>query len=482
MTSICTNSQNTLNINTKHPQVVLSCGQRIIESMNTQEMWGTTLSFIEKEISKPNFQTWFKDTCILKIDDGVVYVGVPNAFVEEWLSNKFNQLILKTLRENFEGVHSLKYTVVKGDIKRTLEDKIPESKRASELPLHDHFVNKDDNLNPRYTFETFVIGSFNELAHAAAQAVIKNPGSSYNPFFIHGNTGHGKTHLIQAIGNEIKKIYPDKKVFYITSEKFSGDYVRALQTNKITDFKEKYRKYDVLIMDDIQFFSNKEKLQEELFHLFNTFHDNNKQIVFSSDQHPNFIPGLESRLISRFGSGMIVDIPVPDHESRMAIIKTKSVSRGYNLHPDVIDFLATYIASNVREIEGVLNTIFIQTDLKDKVLSLNEVRELVRHSARPKKIVSVKDVVKTISDFYNIPEESIYEKTRRKEIIKPRQIIMYILREDFNISFPSIGQKMGGRDHTTVIHSCEKIKNDLKKDPALGQEINQLRGILTNIM
>ncbi|PIR37263.1 MAG: chromosomal replication initiator protein DnaA [Candidatus Zambryskibacteria bacterium CG10_big_fil_rev_8_21_14_0_10_42_12] len=455
---------------------------RIIVSMNTQDMWTTALSFIEKEISKPNFQTWFKDTCIVKIEDGVVNIGVPNAFVEEWLANKFNQLILKTLRENFEGIHSLKYVVIKGDMRRHLDDKVPESKRSQELPLHDHYVNKEDNLNPRYTFDTFIIGSFNELAHAAAQAVIKNPGIGYNPFFIHGNTGHGKTHLIQAIGNEIKKKNPEKRIYYITSEKFGQDYVKALQTNKIAEFKEKYRKYDVLIMDDIQFFSSKEKMQEELFHLFNAFHDSNKQIVFSSDKHPNFIPGLESRLISRFGSGMIVDIPIPDHESRMAIIKSKAQLRGYNLHPDVIDFLATYIASNIREIEGVLNTIFIQTDLKDRVLSLNEVRELVRNSARPKKIVSVKDVVKTISEYYGINEESIYEKTRKKEIIKPRQVIMYILREDFNISFPSIGQKLGGRDHTTVIHSCEKIKVDIKKDPSLTQELDQIRGILTNIM
>lgn len=450
--------------------------------MNTQEMWKVTLSCVEKEISKPNFQTWFKDTYIIKVEDGVVFLGVPNAFVEEWLSNKFNSLILKILRENFDGIHTIKYTIIKGDVKRHLEEKVTEIKRSTELPLHDHYINKENNLNPRYTFESFVIGSFNELAHAAAQAVIKNPGVGYNPFFIYGNTGHGKTHLIQAIGNAVKDNHPNKKVYYITSEKFGSDYVKAIQTNKISEFKENYRKYDVLIMDDIQFFSNKEKMQEELFHLFNTLHDANKQIVFSSDQHPNFIPGLESRLISRFGSGMIIDIPTPDHESRMAIIKTKAQLKGYTLKNDVIDFLATYIATNIREIEGVLNTIFIQTDLKGKDLSLNEVRELVRHSARPKKIVSVKDVVKIISDFYGINDESIYEKTRRKEIIKPRQIIMYILREDFNISFPSIGQKLGGRDHTTVIHSCDKIKKDLKNNPSLNQEINQIRGILTNVV
>jgi chromosomal replication initiator protein len=346
-----------------------------------------------------------------------------------------------------------------------------------ELPLTE-YINRDDNLNPRYTFETFVIGPFNELAHAAAQAIIRQPGIVYNPLFIYGNSGHGKTHIIQAIGNYIKNHNREKRVFYTTSEKFTSDIVNSLQTNKISQLKDKYRKYDVLIMDDIQFLSGKEKTQEELFHLFNTLYDNNKQIVFSSDKHPNFIPGLEDRLKSRFNQGMIVDIPKPDHESRMAILNNKAKIHNVPVSNEVVDYLAATIEGNIRELEGALNTIIMQTQLKGRELNINEIKILIKNNAKPKKNVSVKDLIKTVADFYNIDEESIYNKTRRKEVVRPRQITMYILREDFNISYPTIGEKMGGRDHTTVIHSCEKVKNDLKLDSTLLQEINQIRSMI----
>jgi chromosomal replication initiator protein len=383
------------------------------------------------------------------------------------------------LRIYSQSIHSLEYIISKEDRSKT---NIPVKQIISptrELPLNEYYINKEDNLNPRYTFDTFIIGSFNELAFAASQAVIKNLGLAYNPLFIYGSTGHGKTHLIQAIGNYVKTNYPSKKVFYLTSEKFAVDYVNSMQANKVNLFKEKYRKYDVIIMDDIQFFSNKDKTQEELFHLFNTFYDNNKQIIFSSDKHPNLIPDIEARLKSRFGAGMIVDIPEPDNESRVAIIKAKLSINGIMISPELIDFLAKEIAGNIRDMEGIVNSIVCQMDLKRRELNLNELRELIKNNTKPKKMISYKEVVKIISDFYKIDEESIYEKTRRKEIIKPRQIIMYILREDFNISYPSIGDKMGGRDHTTVIHSCEKIKREIKSDNELIREIQQIRTMIT---
>jgi chromosomal replication initiator protein len=347
------------------------------------------------------------------------------------------------------------------------------------LPLPETLVNKEDNLNPRYTFDTFIIGGFNELAHAAAQAVLKSPGLMYNPLFIYGSTGHGKTHLIQAVGNHIKATSPGKRVYYMTSEKFGQDCMNALQTQKMTVFKDKYRKYDVLIMDDIQFFSDKQKFQEELFHLFNTLYDNNKQVIFSSDKHPHFINGLEDRLKSRMSAGMIVDISPPDHESRIAILTSKARTQGLVLSPEVIDYLAHTIAGNIRDLEGALNTLIIHSQLKGREIVVADVRNLIKNNQKPKRSVAVKDVVKVISDFYSIEEGSIYEKTRKKEIIKPRQMIMYILREDFNISYPSIGEKLGGRDHTTVIHSCEKIKEDLKSDHGLGQELSQIRNLLS---
>jgi chromosomal replication initiator protein len=385
--------------------------------------------------------------------------------------------VLKLLRDKDHTIHAVEYVINRDEPKRR-DEKIINTTNGN-LPLPESLVNKDDNLNPRYTFENFIIGPFNELAHAAAQAVIKSPGLMYNPLFIYGSTGHGKTHLIQSIGNHIKTVSPGKRVFYMTSEKFGQDCMNALQTQKMAVFKEKYRKYDVLIMDDIQFFSEKQKFQEELFHLFNTLYDNNKQVIFSSDKHPHFIQGLEDRLRSRMSAGMIVDIPQPDHESRIAILSAKSKLQNISLNPDVIDYLAKTVVGNIRDLEGALNTLIIHSQLKGREIAVADVRNLIKSNQKPKRAVAVKDIVKVISDFYSVEEGSIYEKTRRKEVIKPRQIIMYILREDFNISYPSIGEKLGGRDHTTVIHSCEKIKEDLKNDQTLGQELSQIRNLLS---
>jgi chromosomal replication initiator protein len=397
--------------------------------------------------------------------------------VKDWLINKFHKFILKCLRSRAD-IRGVEYVVSKDEQKkRDMEpQKIISSNSTSELPLSDYYINKDDNLNPRYTFESFVVGPFNELAHAASQAVIKKPGITYNPLFLYGDTGRGKTHLIQAIGNYLK-VTTSKKIYYVTSEKFSQDYINSLQNNKVNNFKEKYRRYDVLIMDDIQFFSNKEKTQEELFHLFNNLYDDNKQIIFSSDKHPNYIQNLEERLKSRFSAGMIIDIPHPDQESRAAILRAKAKMQNFDLNPEIIEFLASTIDGNIREIEGVLNSVIMQSQLKGRELNLNDIKNLIKNNAKPKKAVSVKDIIKTIADFYNIDESSIYEKTRRKEVVRPRQLIMYILREEFDVSYPSIGQKLGGRDHTTVIHSCEKIKNELKTNHILAQELKQIRSM-----
>lgn len=446
--------------------------------MDIKELWNNVLLEIEGSVSKANFATWFKETKISGFENGVIYLSVPNTFVQEWLTKKFHNLILKLLRQASESIHNLEY-VIKEESK-TKNQYIPtkQTSPTKELPLSEYYVNKEDNLNPRYTFESFIVGPFNELAYSAAQAVIKNLGVTYNPYFIYGSTGHGKTHLIQAMGNAVKAIDPSKKVLYFTSEKFVNDYINSVQTNKVGQFKEKYRKYDMLIMDDIQFLSGKEKTQEELFHIFNTMKDNNKHIVFSCDKHPNFVAGLEDRLKSRFSAGMVIDIPAPDHESRLAIIKSKCASINLFMDEAIMDYLADSIRGNIRDLEGVINLIVCQTETKNKILNLNEVKDLVKNSIKQKKLISYKEVVKIISDFYKIEEEAIYEKTRKKEVIKPRQIIMYILREDFSISYPSIGEKLGGRDHTTVIHSYEKIKNEIRNDNLLLKEIQEIRSII----
>ncbi len=447
--------------------------------MDLKQLWQNVLVEMELNVSKANFSTWFKDTRLVKEDSGLVVLSVPNAFVKEWLLTKYHTAILRNLRNLENSIHAVEYVVNKEELRRREERPNRESLNMRELPLQEVAVNKEDNLNPRYTFESFVIGPFNELAHAAAQAVIKKPGIMYNPLFIHGSTGHGKTHLIQAIGNHIKNTSQGKKVYYMTSEQFGQDCMNALQHQKMSVFKEKYRKYDVLIVDDIQFFSDKQKFQEELFHLFNTLYDNNRQIIFSSDKHPHFIVGLEERLKSRLSAGMTVDIPAPDKESRIAIISNKAKQQNMILSTEVIDYLAHTLNGNIRELEGAVNTLLCQAELKGKELSVLDVRNYIKNNVKPRKTIAVKDVVRIIADFYNIKEESIYEKTRHKEVIRPRQIIMYILREDFNISYPSIGQKLGGRDHTTVIHSCEKVKHDIKENHELLEEIGQIRGLLT---
>ncbi len=442
-----------------------------------KQLWESVLVEIETNVSKPNFSTWFKDTSIIKQEEGTVYLAVPNQFVKEWLSNKYHKLILKSLRSAAEYVRNVEYTVSKEPIKQNEPQKRVDV-GTNELPLADYYINKEDNLNPRYTFDSFIVGPFNELAFAAAQAVIKKPGIVYNPLFIYGNTGHGKTHLIQAIGNYFKHSNPNTKVYYLTSEKFTSDCVNAMHEGKASQFKEKYRKYDVLIMDDVQFLAKKERTQEELFHLFNTLYDNNKQLIFSSDKDPNYIPDLEERLKSRLVAGMKVDIPAPEYESRVAILKNKARMMNIVVAEEIIDYLASITNGNIRELEGILNTVSCQAQLKNRELSLLEIRQLIKENAKPKKAVSIKDVIKVISDFYDITENNIYEKSRRKEVVKPRQLIMYLLREDFKISYPTIGEKLGGRDHTTVIHSCEKIKNDLKEDVMLFQEVQQIRALL----
>jgi chromosomal replication initiator protein len=443
------------------------------------KMWQTALIEIESGVSQANFSTWFKETNIVREEEGVVYLGVPNSFTQEWLYKKFHNSILRILRQLNEHVRALEYVIVKDDGGKKMDHgRRGNSTPTMSMPLQDFYINKEDNLNPRYTFENFVIGPFNELAHAASQAVIKTPGLIYNPLFVYGSTGRGKTHLIQAVGNEIKKAHPDKKVFYLTSEKFGSEFFVAIQEGKVQPFKDKYRKYDVIIMDDVQFFSNKEKFQEELFHFFNTFHDTGRQLIFSSDRHPNVIPGLEERLRGRFSVGMIVDIPEPDHESRIAIVKTKCAVHSITLSDEVTNMVTEAIEDNIREIEGLINVIACQTQLRNRELTVNEIKNILKNSTKPKKTVMIKDIVKIVSDFYNIDEESIYNKTRRKEVVRPRQVIMYILREDFGVSFPSIGDKLGGRDHTTVIHSYEKIKEEVKTDTVLTQEINQVRSML----
>lgn len=444
-----------------------------------KELWQRALTDIELEVSPANFNTWFKNTSICKCEDGVVYVGVPNAFVKEWLTTKFHKLIIKTLRELDQSVRRIEFQIYRAEDRR--RDEAREERRqaqfSEQMRIQEVFISKEDNLNPKYTFDSFVVGSFNDLAHAAAQAIIANPGLNYNPLFIYGPTGLGKTHLLQAIGNEIKQRH-NKKIYYTTVEKYYLEFTDSMLRNNIGSFKEKYRKYDVVIIDDIQFLTGKEKTQEELFHMFNSLHDQNRQIIFSSDRPPKQIQGIEDRLRTRFEGGMIVDVTKPEFEARLAILQKKTAQNQCIIEAEILEYIAETISESIRELEGVLNSIIVQTQLKKRALSLEEIKNVIKNNLKPQRSISITDVITTVSGFYSVEEHMLYEKTRRKEVVKPRQIVMYILREDFSVSYPYIGQKLGGRDHTTVIHAYEKIKRELKENEILVNELKQIKNLL----
>jgi len=445
-------------------------------SNEIKDFWNNCLLEIEGQITRANFSTWFRSTTGLKEDGNILYIGVPNEFVKEWMVTKYYKVILKTVVDKKNYIRAIEFLINKSEEKNDIfKPFLSQTQERPSLPFNDVFINKDDNLNPKYTFLNFIVGSFNELAYAAAQGVVKRPGAAYNPLFIYGASGLGKTHLIQAIGNEIKKVNPEKKILYTSLQKFSDDYVQSLQSNKSAQYKDKYRRYDVLIMDDIQFLSGKEKTQDELFHLFNSLYEQNKNIIFSSDKHPNHILGIEDRLKTRFNAGMTIDIQEPDYESRIALIKEKSIQNNIILSDESIHLIATSVIGSIRELEGVITTISCHSEVRKKELSIEEIRLLIKNNIKPKKHVSIDVVVKVISNYYNVDDKTIYESTRRKEVVKARQMIMYVLREDFNESYPTIGSKLGGKDHTTVIHSYEKIKREVSANPLIMRELEEIR-------
>lgn len=453
------------------------------DEMNYNELWRIVLGEIELMVSKATYATWFKNTSIDGFEDGVIKISVPNSFVQEWLENKFNKTILKIIRAYCENVRNLEYKIQPNSNTNSLKEDFLEKQNINteetQLKFKEFHVDRKTNLNPYYTFNSFIVGSFNELAHAAALNVIEKPGLIYNPLYIYGGVGLGKTHLLQAIGNEIKKNYPDIKIIYIASGTFLDDYVESVRTGTVHNFRKKYKNFDVLIIDDVQFLGGKDKTQDELFHLFNTYHSLNKQVIFSSDCPPKLILNLEERLRSRFEGGMMADISKPDFETRMAILKLKTMNSSLNFTPEVFEYLAMYITENIRELEGALNIISAELRIK-KELKTEQLKEILDKNSKNKKLLTANQIIKKIAHFYNINEKSFFEKTRKKEIVRPRQIAMYILREDYSNSYPDIGRRFGGKDHTTAMHSYEKVMKELKINPNLNEEIKLIRNFLLN--
>ena len=446
--------------------------------MNNRELWQSVLAQVQFHISRASFATWFQNTGIILKKDETVLVSVPNAFSKEWLSNKYNKLILKILHNINTEIKRVEYEIKPQTLKISIPKNDIENEKVEidQLRFERFKINKETNLNPRYTFDNFVIGSFNELAQAAAWAVSKAPGLTYNPLFIYGGVGLGKTHLLQATGNKIIDNFKKKKIKYISSEKFISSIVTSIRNHSIEALKENLSSTDVLIIDDIQFLAGKEKTQEEFFHLFNSLYEKDKQIILSSDRPPNAIPSLEERLRSRFEGGMIVDIGIPDYETRLVILKTKLQGQKTELPEETLDYIASNIKKNVRELEGALNRLLIYYKINNDPPNLEITKKLLKNFIfSPLNITNSKKIIETVTKFYNLEENNLFNPTRRKEIVRPRQIAMFLLREELKYSFPAIARKFGDKDHTTVIYAYKKISQEKEENNKLTEEIDLIK-------
>lgn len=445
--------------------------------MTNEELWQTVLAQIQLSVSSANFATWFKQTSIISQESGEIVISTPNSFSREWLKNKYHKLISKIIDDRQRGVKEIKYVIGSTLAVKSVPDrKVNQVTPTEQLDFQELRVDKETSLNPRYVFDNFIVGSFNELAHAAATAVVKSPGQAYNPLFIYGGVGLGKTHLLQAIGNEINKGFSKRNIRYLPAERFTSEIVGAIRNHQIEALKLKFQRTDVLILDDVQFLAGKEKTQEEFFHLFNSLYEKNKQIIISSDRPPKAIASLTERLRSRFEGGMIADISLPDVETRIAILKTKVAEKKADISEEIINYTANTIQRNIREMEGALNRLITHQRIYNKPLDAETAKSLLgSFAASPPKTSSPKKIVQAVTNFYDLKEKEVFEVTRKKEVVKPRQIVMFLLREELNYSFPAIGRIFKGKDHTTAIHAFKKIREEINKNEDFAEEINLIK-------
>lgn len=456
--------------------------------MNAHKLWKTALGQLELRVSQGNYLTWFRNTKAKERNQSTLIVETSNPFAYEWLSKKYRALILEVLQgidtsiANVKIVSASHTTPARGLQRKNIRVVAQKSKSLPTIqhqPVASIPLGRPTTiqLNEKYTFDSFVVGQSNEIAYAACHAVADKPGKAYNPLFIYGGVGLGKTHLLQAVGNIVLAHNPDFRILYVASEKFANDFVRALRQKTIHQFKDQYRDVDMLIVDDVQFMAGKDKTQEELFHTFNTLYGQNKQLILSSDRPPTAIPAFQERLSSRLAAGMIVDIKKPDYETRLAILEEKTKEKGITIKPEALVFIAKNIQSNVRELEGALNRVSGHAQVHRQDVTEDYAREILHDiiDQSHRRVVDTKRIIETVSSYYNLSSDEICGKRRNKEIVRPRQIAMYLLRKENSMSFPSIGDYFGGRDHTTAMHACEKIEKLLERDEELVQEINFLR-------
>lgn len=446
---------------------------------NIDDLWEKTLQEIEKKISKPSFDTWLKSTKALSLQGDTIIVEAPNDFARDWLDGNYKELLMDIIYQLIGEHINLKFV-------------IPQMKNEEQelISTHNNYKNKSrqtneistskNMLNPKYTFDTFVIGSGNRFAHAASLAVAEAPAKAYNPLFLYGGVGLGKTHLMHAIGHYVLEHNPTANVVYVTCEKFTNEFINSIRDNRPEDFRNKYRNADILLIDDIQFLAGKESTQEEFFHTFNTLHNENKQIVISSDRPPKEIPTLEDRLRSRFEWGLITDITPPDLETRIAILRKKAKAEGLDIPNEVMIYIANQIDTNIRELEGALIRVVAYSSLENRDITSELAAEALKGiipSSKPK-VITVQKIQKVVSEQYGIKMDDFKAKKRTKNIAFPRQIAMYLSRELTDLSLPKIGEEFGGRDHTTVIHAHDKISKMMQTDKQFEREIKELEKMI----
>jgi chromosomal replication initiator protein len=444
---------------------------------NIHDLWDKALVEIQKKLSKPSFETWLKSTKAHSLQGSSLTITAPNDFARDWLEAHYGNLISETLYSLTGEELEIKFIIPQHQSSNELDVVQPKEKKKK---VDDVAEFSPSMLNSKYTFETFVIGSGNRFAHAASLAVAEAPAKAYNPLFIYGGVGLGKTHLMHAIGHYVLEHNPSAKVVYLSSEKFTNEFINSIRDNKAVEFRNKYRSVDVLLIDDIQFLAGKEQTQEEFFHTFNTLHEESKQIVISSDRPPKEIPTLEDRLRSRFEWGLITDITPPDLETRIAILRKKAKADGLDIPNEVMLYIANQIDSNIRELEGALIRVVAYSSLINKDINADLAAEALKDiipSSKPR-VITIHDIQRVVGQHYNVKLEDFKAKKRTKSVAFPRQIAMYLSRELTDFSLPKIGEEFGGRDHTTVIHAHEKISKLLDSDAQLQKQVKEIQDML----
>jgi chromosomal replication initiator protein len=449
------------------------------------QLWQETLTHLEQTLNPQHFATWIKPIRFVSIKKDVVFLEVPNRFILDWIKDHYSQLIQDTLSHIGAVFYRIQFEITsqlnqKEPIRNNQQiphaQPMPEENGKSSPRPWNSAVN---NLNPKYTFDEFVSGSSNQFAFAAAMAVANNPATTYNPLFVYGGVGLGKTHLINAVGNAVLKKNPEMKVCYYTSEKFMNELINSLRYAKMDEFRNKFRSMDVLLIDDVQFIAGKERTQEEFFHTFNALYESHKQIVVTSDKFPKEIPGLEERLRSRFEWGLIADIQPPDVETKQAILKMKAEQNGINLPEEVALFLANSVSSNVRELEGFLIRIGAYASLTSTPITLAMAKEVLKDIlVETNKNLTIEEIQKKVSTHYDVKISDLKSSKRIKTLVLPRQIAMYLARQLTSSSYPEIGERFGGKDHSTIIHAIKKIENLMKEDLRLRSTINAIKNSL----